>query len=208
MTPSLADTPWRRVGWVRVGRVLLEHGAPMSAGELATALGKNDSNTRRAARAMVGVGLLREQPCQRRQTGPGKTAETEFSLHPSQIEALQSLLLEHPEPGVLRAGQQIVFAAGDALVEMQDALVAAGFEGRGSWAALCDGEPQECMMVLDGPDAVRAAVDLMSMLRAAQVRCRRVGVATVLPAGELAGWSRDVARRARRLRRTQPASER
>lgn len=180
----------------------------MSAGELATALGKDDSNTRRAARAMVSVGLLEEHPCQREQIGPGKTAGSEFSLHPSRVGELQSLIDAHPEPGMLRAGQQIVFAAGDALAEMEAALAAAGYAARGSWGALCDGEPPECMMVLDGPDAVRAAVDLMSMLRAAEVRCRRVGVATILPASELTSWSADLARRTRRVQRVRQAAQR
>jgi hypothetical protein len=173
----------------------------MSAGEIAAALGKDHSNTRAAARAMARAGLLDERPCTRERNGPGRTAESEFSLGETHVAELERVIAETAEPGTLRSGQQLVFAPSEALAEMSEALGAAGFGARGSWAALCDGEPQECMMVFDGPDAVRAAVDLMGMLRAAEVRCRRVGLTELMPARELASWSQDTAHRARRLRR-------
>lgn len=192
---------WRQAGWLLIGRALLERGEPMTAGEIAAAIGKDQSNTRRAAQAMAKAGLLEEQPSTREHARPGRKARIEFALPSSSVATLEHALAEAVVPGMLRRAQQLVFvqADGPALRRMTDALAEAGFGARGSWSAICDGAPQEYVLAFDGAEAVRAAVDLMSMLSAAEVACRRVGVVELMSARELASWSRETAGRARRL---------
>jgi hypothetical protein len=189
-----------RANWLLIGQALLERGGPMTAGEVAAAIGRDQSNTRSAAQAMARAGLLEKRPCMRATGARGRRPGSEFWLREQRVGELERLLARRDAPGTLRQGQQLVFAeASDGLLELGDALDEAGFGARGRWAALCDGQPQECVMVFDGAGAVRAAVDLMGMLRAAEVRCRRVSVADLMPAHELTAWARETVHRARRL---------
>lgn len=207
MEPSEEQVLWERTSWLMIGQALLDRGVPMTAAEIASAIDRDPSNTRRAAHEMVDADLLEARPCTHEHLARGRRAQSEFSLRKERVAVLRELLPESIAPGLLRPGQQMVFAqaAGGGLVEMADALAEAGFATRGRWGAICDGDPQEYVMVFDGAGAIRAAVDLMSMLTAAEVRCRRISVADLMPAHELATWSSDTAHRARRLRKASRA---
>jgi hypothetical protein len=196
-------SPWHRATWREIGRVLLAHGGvPMTATDIAKKTRKDQSNTRKLARAMARHGLIDEVRPNKTASSRGRPPETAFALAEQHVESLEEALTASIEPGTLRRGQQLVLAeaSSDGHADLLDALTEAGFGARGRWSALIDGDRQEYVMVFEGEDAARDAIDLMGMLAAAEMRCRRITVTDVLPAHELVARSRETARNARRLR--------
>jgi DNA-binding MarR family transcriptional regulator len=177
----------------------------MTAGELAQATARDQSNLTKELERMVGAGLIARVPVPHDPAAPkspGRPAESAYELPDEQREALERALGSRLRPGMLRAAQQLVFAEATAeqIDDLHHVLADAATAVGAAWGAICDGERQEYLIVLDGPRAATAATDLMGQLAAAQVRCRRATVAQLLSAGELQDRARAATLAAQRVR--------
>jgi DNA-binding MarR family transcriptional regulator len=201
MAPSKDASPWARASRTEVGRVLLAaDGDTMTAGELASALAKDPSNIKKTAKEMVREGLLVSRT-PRPATGPGRRPDAAYAFAEGQNEELQRLLAATSASGIMQPGQQLVFVevVGPQLEDLFHVLGDIEVVAQAAWSALCDGERQEYVVVFDG-DSSRPALDLMTALSAAEIRCRRASVVHVAPIDQLAQQARRAARVASQIR--------
>jgi hypothetical protein len=195
-TTNTDSAAWRGSMRIALGAALLDSPEPRTAAELAEAVGKHPSNVKKAADDMVKDGLLIPGKPGSGHSGRGRRAESAYELASGERAKLETVLDESEQPPALRSGQQLVFASipgGNALDLMRAAIIP-GAASRMSWAAFVDGEPQQCVIAFEGPDAASQAGDLMAALGAAQVRSRR---ATVAQVSEGRRFLRDAARTSR-----------
>jgi hypothetical protein len=195
---------WDRPSWFAIGQVLLAaEGRTLTAPDIAGARGAHSSNIKRDAEAMADAGLLERRDPGKRQAGtPGRPATVAYFLPDASAAAVRARAVEPAAPGLMEQGMQLVFAqAGQhQIAPLLEALAADGALGQATWFALCDGEPQELVIVFAGPQAIESAADLMAELRGADLRARRATVAEVLPIERLTQRARRTARAARRAR--------
>lgn len=169
---------WEGSTRLMIGRALRGAREPLTAAELAKSTGRHPSNIKKAADEMVAVDLLVAKEPRRAKRGAGRRARSAYEFAKGEKAKLESLLDEAVAPGSLRQGQQLIVASipGSRLIELMTAVAKPGSGTQMSWAALIDGEPQECILAFDGDDAVGFAKDLMAAFSAAEVDCRRATV--------------------------------
>lgn len=180
----------RSEGWdnptkVAIGAHLLTAAEARTAAELATAVGRDQSNVKKVADAMVEEGLLIVSKPVRAQftRGRGRRADSAYRLDPRQRPRLEVVALEETRTlGALRASQQLVFAStpGTKALDLMRTVSDSAAAARMSWIAFIDGQPQECVVAFDGDDALVRAKDLMAALAEAEVDSRRATVAGIL----------------------------
>jgi DNA-binding MarR family transcriptional regulator len=188
---------------ILIGRaLLLATRDALTATELADATGRDPSNLKKVADAMVDAGLLTRETPAHRANRRGRRPRSAYALDPTGREALERLLAQTTEAGRLRPGQQLVFAElGDPHIE--DLLHVIGDSGaatQATWSALCDGDRQEYMIAFEGDGSDQLAVDLMAALSAAKIRVRRASVSNVRPISETLEQARRATRAAERSR--------
>jgi hypothetical protein len=185
------DDVWAKEGLIAIGRALLQsHPAPMSAAELASAMGRDPSNTKRAADALVEAGGLTYAKPQQVEDRAGRKTQSAFVFAAGERDRFLRLFGK-PGPEDLRQGQQVVFV--DASVidnDLLGCLARTELLARASWSALCDGARQELVIAFDGPAAVETSLDLMAALSAAKIAATRATVAKVDGSAELLRWVR------------------
>ncbi|HYJ00335.1 MAG TPA: hypothetical protein VEX36_11760 [Thermoleophilaceae bacterium] len=186
----------------------------MTAPQLATATGKDASNTKKAADDMTGAGLLeRLDAPERSNGGPGRPAASAYALADGQKDALERFLASATLPGTVGRGQQLVYAEapGPKINDFFDVMANAAAASRASWSAQCDGAHQGFLIAFDDDDAAVSAVDLMAELTAAEILCSRTVISQVGSGHDLVKRAKSNARTARnvgmrhRLRHPNPA---
>lgn len=199
------------VGWsgtvrLAIGAALLRGDpAGVTSGQVADAAGRHQSNVAKMLERLIEEGLVVRvpvPPAARAPKRPGRLPRCAYALAPGQHDPLERAIASRTLPGTLHAAQQLVFAEATAerIDDLQHVLLdAAGADGV-EWGAICDGERQEFLLVLEGPRAATAAADLMGQLAAAQVRCRRVTLTQLLSSTELRDHARAATRAAQRVR--------
>jgi hypothetical protein len=184
--------PWSSESRIAIGRALTRYdGGPMTAAEIATESGRDHSNVRKTADGLVDLGVLelREPPVPT-DGKPGPRTKNSYAFAQGAREAFEANHGSQPEPGTLEAGDQLIFLdAREPGTDLLECLANATISARVQWAALCDGGDQELMIAVRGPNAVDASLDLMGAFRAAKLQARRVSVAKVDSATELATWA-------------------
>ena len=194
-------SPWSSATRQAIGRALLAAGrSGLTVAELALATSRDASNTRRTADAMVRDGLLVSCAARRVDGALGRPANLAYTLAQGQLEALEQAATR--EIGQLAAGQQLVFAeaSDEQLEDLFHVLAAGSPAARATWCALADGDRQEYLVAFEGDDAASAAVDLMTSLAAAEVRCRRLAVSELMPAVSLLRRAQAATRAAQQVR--------
>jgi hypothetical protein len=149
--------PWDRPAWLEIGQALLAAGVRMTAGEIAAAIGegKDQSNVKRTAEEMTTAELLTRAHPSRAGHGPGRPATADYGFAEGKAGELESYLVARTHPGLLRPAQQLVFADARApgLEDVFHVITEFESAGRASWAALCDGDPQEYVFVFESDEA-------------------------------------------------------
>jgi hypothetical protein len=184
-----ADGVWDRQSRIAIGRALLRmHPAPMSAAELASAIGKDPSNTKKIADELVAAGGLEQREPRSSEGRAGRRTSRVFAFAADEGDRFAALFGEDSPTG-LSPGQQLVFidagALGDDLLR---SLTRPGLVARAAWSALCDGERQELVIAFDGPGAVDTSLDLMAALSTAKVKATRASVSKVDTPAKLLHW--------------------
>ncbi len=186
------DTSWNSPARLGIGRALLRaSGQPLTAAGLAHGTLRDVSNTKRTADAMVRDGLLalREPPPRADAVSPraGRPAQSAYALAEGAQAKLEHALVAATAPGALRSGQQLVFAeaTADQISDVYHVLAETPTIAQATWSAVCDGERQEVAIAFEGEDSAAMAIDLMAVLAAAEVRCRRMSIAQVTAIPEL-----------------------
>lgn len=178
-----SDAGWRSRERLAVGRALLAaEPAAMTARELAEAVGKNQSNVRRTANAMVDADLLVAEQAPLRHTGSGRQPKVVYRLADAERRRLRTILDARNDLGTLAEGLEVVLA--DASGARLPALLAVMTEPEAApqlaWSALVDGEPQEYLFAFEGPGARSGATSLVAVLAAADIPSRRASIAGVV----------------------------
>jgi hypothetical protein len=184
-----ADGPWHRQSRIAIGRALLRtHPAPMSATEIASATGKDPSNTKKIADELVEAGGLKHLEPKSSEGRAGRRTQRVFAFADGEQDRFVASFGED-RPAGLSPGQQLVFVDASALGgDLLHSLARPELVARAAWSALCDGERQELAIAFDGPAAVDASLDLMAALSAAKVKATRASVSKVDTPGELHRW--------------------
>ncbi len=114
-----------------------------------------------------------------------------YSLADAERTVVKALLAETSKPGMLRKGQQLVFATmeGRQLLDVL-ATLARPPGSQADWAAVVDGSHQGRLVVFDGEDALEGAEDLMAALTALEVECHRWSLTDVVSGQEMATSAR------------------
>lgn len=166
------------------------HPVPMSAAELASAAGKDPSNTKKIADELVGAGGLKHVKARSPKGRAGRRTRQAFAFAPGERDRFVALFGEDASTG-LSPGQQLVFVDASALDDgLLGCLVRPELVARASWSVLCDGERQELVIAFDGPAAVDTSLDLMAALSAATVNATRASVSKISSPSELLRWAR------------------
>lgn len=185
-----ADSVWDRESRIAIGRALLQsHPVPLSATELASATGKDPSNTKKIADDLVGAGGLKHVKPQSPEGRAGRKTRWAFAFIPGERDRFVALFGEDASIG-LSPGQHLVFVDVSALDDgLLGCLARPELVARASWSALCDGERQELVIAFDGPAAVDTSLDLMAALSAATVKATRASVSKISSPSELLRWA-------------------
>lgn len=169
-----------------IGKALLAAGpSGMDAKELAAATGRDPSNLRKVAQALVAEGLLEHRLPRSTGKRPGRQSKAAFALSKDEEERLREILEERHEVGKLRPFQQLVFVeAGTKMDSLMDALAKEETLARAAWTGLCDGTRQELMVAFEGSGAVDASLDLMAIFSATGLEASRVTLGKVESAAD------------------------
>lgn len=187
-----ATHPWTSECRVAIGRALVRRGGePMTAAEFADATGKHPSNVKKTADALAELGAFEQRdPPATASSRPGPRTKSSYAFAPGAQEAFEVSCGPEPDPGLLAAGDQLIFLdTQEPGSDLLDCLARAAISARVHWSALCDGADQELMIALRGPDAVNASLDLMGAFKAAKLKARRVAVTKIDSAAELSAWA-------------------
>ena len=185
-----ADSVWTGESRIALGRALVRvHPEPASAAELASATGRDASNTRKVADGLVEAGVLeRVEPATPAKGGAGRPPGRAFIFAPGERDRFVERFGRLDSPG-LTPGQQLVFVDARTLGNNLLACLVQPELLRGMvWSALCDGRRQELVLAFEGTHAVETSMDLMSALSAAKVKASRASVSKVDTPAELARW--------------------
>jgi len=187
------ESVWSRESRIAIGRALVEtHPVPMSAAELASATGKDPSNTKKIADELVGDGGLEHVKPRSPEGRAGRRTRQAFAFAPGERDRFVAFFGEGPSTS-LHPGQHLVFVDTSALNDgLLDCLARPGLVARASWSALCDGERQELVIAFDGPTAADASLDLMAALSADTVKATRASVSKVSSSSNLLRWAARV----------------
>jgi DNA-binding Lrp family transcriptional regulator len=199
MRAGRAAGPWSTPNRRAVGKALIAAGdQPMTAREIAYALGKDPSNIRQIAKELADEGLLRKLAPVSNATRRGRRPELAFTLAADQRDAIERILRE-PPPTSPASVQQLVFVEVPPRLEnLLEVLGDAELMAQATWSAVCDGDRQEYVIVFDGGASHQPVLDLMAVLSAAALPHRRASISQIRPAAQLA-------RQAQRARRTAAA---
>jgi hypothetical protein len=182
-----------------IGRALLESAHDtLIPRELAAPSGRDASNVKDVAEAMQSEGLLRREKATRPQPGPGRKAQYAYGFAAGQREAVQRLV---PAGGLGSVGQghHLVFADASRLVDLFNVLADPFHTKAARWGCVTDGAPPEYVVAFP-PDEVGRALELMAVLEAAEIACRRIHVAAVMPIAQVVAEAQVSARAAQRVR--------
>ena len=182
-----------------------EHDA-LTPRELGLPSGRDASNVRAYAERMVEDGILERRAPTRPQPGQGRKARWVYGFAPGQEDRARQALEDRARAGLLRPGQTLVFAELGEADRLFAVLSDPTYTRRAQWFALEEGDPQEFVIAFD-PDAAEAALTLMAVFAAAEIRCRRSYISRVGPTGRLVGQAQRtawLAGGARRTHRTRP----
>jgi len=213
-TANIPDgsTNWNREIERAIGRALLysTDGESLTAAELAAATGRDPSNLKKAADAMVEAGLLTPATPSPGGRNRGRRPRFAYALPAPARASLERSLAQTADPGRLEPGQQLVFAelAAPRIEEVLQVIGESQAASQAAWSAVCDGDRQEYVVAFGGDGSAELAVDLMAALSAAEVRVRRTSVSQIRPMAETIRQVRRAARaaeRARLRRRTRQA---
>lgn len=201
MTSDTTDPAWSSPAHEAIGRAILDSGHDeLIPREIASVLGRDPSNVKDDAEEMVSAGLLERREPTRPQSGPGRRAQWAYAV--LNVEALRRLLALRPD-ATLRKEQHLVFADLSSANDLAEVLADPEHTKGAAWFALSDGDPQEYMIAFEGEGAVGNARQLVSVLTAANIRCRRAHISEVGTISRLASASEDEARAARAVRMRQ-----
>ena len=179
-----------------VGRALVETDgdAGLTASQLQDAIGKHQSNLKKAAHELVAAGVLIAVDPDLSEGQPGRRAQTAFKFTHGERERFEELLDREETSGFPEVGTQVVFvdASGkrDALWKvLSQTGVASGLDR--AWQL--DGDRTEMMFAFKGPTAVDDSLDFLEILGAAELSARRQTISKT-------GTSRELRKMARRRR--------
>ncbi|HEV3321459.1 MAG TPA: hypothetical protein VG147_04625 [Solirubrobacteraceae bacterium] len=172
---------------VAIARALLADSNPLTPRELQPIVGSHQSNIKKEADRMVSAGLAVRADRAGEPGARGPKAEAYGFSCEQRAQASQALPPRPARPGVLLAGQEVLAARADSghIVDLLGALAEARSAAQASWMALVG---DEILVVFDGPQASRPAIELLAVLNTARVPGRR---ATVARAGSADEWVRD-----------------
>jgi hypothetical protein len=124
-----------------------------------------------------------------------------FRLPDDLAELMQAAIGQEAIPAYsLASTQQLVFADAGSLSALMEALNGSTVLTAASWYAICDGQPQEYLIVFGGDDAVANAQALVSELQGAGLTARRSTVAQAAGAELLVTHAKAAASASRRAR--------
>jgi hypothetical protein len=170
----------------------------MTARALATAVAQNQSNVKKEADRMVGLGLLDEAEPEK-PAGVGPRPKTAYALPDHERGRVEEALVHAPARGQIARGQELVIAGGPEsdVVDLLQVLADSQETARAAWSVLAGAG---CVIAFDGPDALDPALKLVAMLRGARVSAHTVNVAAIRAGHDLAEYARETSREAHRAR--------
>lgn len=192
-----------------IGHALLDADETgLTAGELASATGKDQSNLKKQADELVEKRVLQRLDPASSNGGPGRRPRSAFAFGEGERERFEELVDDDVPLGVLKPEQQIVYVnAGDQHEMLSAVLSQAGIASGSKWGATIEGEDSELMLVFEGVSAVDDSRDLMAILADAKLKARRASVTKIGTTREEVEAARKRKRRLDRSRRHRQAMQ-
>lgn len=187
------DSIWGTESRITLGRaLLLRHPEAASAADLAFAMRKDPSNTRKIADELVEAGAIEHiEPDKHSRKKAGRRPDRLFAFAAGERDRFAELFGEPSSPGLI-PGHQLVFVDASLLgAEVLESIAQPELLTRAAWSALCDGKRQELVIAFEGAHAVDNSMDLLAALSAAKVDATRAAVSKVDTGAELARWARE-----------------
>jgi hypothetical protein len=202
-------SPWHGTTSMAIGRALLDADeAGLTAGELASATGKDQSNLKKRADELVEEKVLQRLEPVSSNGAPGRPARSAFTFSDGERERFEDLVDVDVPLGLLKTGQQIVCVdISDQLERLSTVLSQAGIANGSQWVATTEGGSTELVLVFEGATAVNDSLDLMAILSDAELKARRASIAKIGSTREEIEAARKRKRRLDRSRRHRQAMQ-
>lgn len=200
MSDVTDGSAWAKPVRLAIGRALLESvHETLIPRELAAISGRDPSNVRTVAEAMVSGALLQRSAPTRAHPGPGAKPKHAYGFAEGQRDIVRCLVAAEIALGNVEVGHHLVFVDTSQLVDVLNVLADPSHTADALWGGLVDGGRSEYLVVFPS-NAVMAAVALMAAMQAADIDCRRVHVSVIQPITQLVAQAQGAARGAQGAR--------
>jgi hypothetical protein len=172
----------------------------MTAADIGELTRRHQSNVKREAERMAQAGLLARMTPPRDSTGKrGRQPTVAYQLAGETRAGAAAAVATHDEIGLLRRGQELVFASAGAthVIDLMHVLAECEDAVRASWVCRSG---DEYVIAFGGTDPAEPAQGLFAAFSAARVPARRATVARLAPVHEEIDGARRTARQAQRTR--------
>lgn len=185
MSPSRASL-WHGSTRMAVGRALLagsDEGG-MTAGEMSLLAQQHQSNLKKAADELVDDGALKYTIPAPANGRPGPKARVAYVFSEGEQQRFEELVEDEMVVGLLGLGTELVMVdAEDQAERLSEVLSQPEVTADAAWTAHVRGQRAEVWLAFEGHRAPDDSLDLMAVLRSAELKARHGSVAKLANAG-------------------------
>lgn len=176
---ALADSPWDNSTKLAIGRALAEtdDDQGLTASQLAEVIGKHQSNLKKLAEELIGAGVLELAKPPQPNGQPGRRARDAFAFVAGGRERFEALIEDdRPDQDPDVGTHLVIVDAVEQAGTLSKILSQASAVGGVDKALHLEGDGTELMFMFRGPTAVNDSLDLLAVLKDAELKAQRRSV--------------------------------